>query len=67
MRSNLGISTNFDQSDVEQTAQRSGLDTVDIEDLFSRLRAVESATEITTEQLKQITDQIDWFYKHTQR
>jgi hypothetical protein len=67
LRSNLGITTNFEQSDVEQTAQRSGLDTVDIVDLFSRLRAVESATEITTEQLKQITDQIDWFYKHTQR
>ncbi len=67
LRTNIGVPTNFEQSDAEQVAHRSGLESSKIQTLFSVIRSISENTEISTEQLKQVTDQIDWFYKHSQR
>ncbi|MBO6794270.1 MAG: hypothetical protein JJ895_10180 [Balneolaceae bacterium] len=67
LRTNIGVTTDFEQSDAEQVAHRSGLAPSEIQTLFSMIRSTQTNTEISTEQLKQVTDQIDWFYKHSQR
>ncbi len=67
LRTNIGVNTNFEQSDAEQVAHRSGLDQSEIQTLFSKIRSINTNSEISIEQLKHVTDQIDWFYKHSQR
>lgn len=67
LRTNIGVTTNFEPTDAEQVALRSGLEPSEIQTLFSMIRSTSTNTEISTEQLKQVTDRIDWFYKHSQR
>lgn len=67
LRTNIGVITNFEPTAAEQVALRSGLEPSDIQTLFSMIRSTSTNTEISTEQLKQVTDRIDWFYKHSQR
>jgi hypothetical protein len=67
LRTNIGVATNFEPTDAEQVALRSGLEPSEIQTLFSMIRSTSTNTEISTEQLKQVTDRIDWFYKHSQR
>lgn len=67
LRTNIGVTTNFEPTAAEQVALRSGLEPSDIQTLFFMIRSTSTNTEISTEQLKQVTDRIDWFYKHSQR
>lgn len=67
LRTNIGVITNFEPTAAEQVALRSGLEPSDIQTLFSMILSTSTNTEISTEQLKQVTDRIDWFYKHSQR
>jgi len=67
IRTNLNV--NPDDSDEIQTkiSQRSGIELEEINELLENIEAAQNEKEISSKRLKQITDQIDWFYKHSLR
>lgn len=68
LRTNLHIeTTQMDEHTRTQIAQRSGIDLEHIQKLINSIEQAQQAREISTQILKQVTDQIDNFYKHTQR
>lgn len=67
VRTNLQVS--IDQSDetILNISNRSGIDLEKISDLLSLIKIAQEETTITQKRLKQVTDQIDWFYKTSLR
>lgn len=67
VRNNLQVS--IDQSDetILNISNRSGIDLEKISGLLSLIKIAQEETTITQKRLKQVTDQIDWFYKTSLR
>jgi len=67
IRTNLNINPDESVKSMDKIAQRSGIETTTIHELFSIIEHVQNEKNITQKRLKQVTDQIDWFYKNSQR
>jgi hypothetical protein len=68
LRTNLRVNTTkMDAYTRQQIAQRSGLALDKINQLVDDLDTVDGMVEVSSRDLKRITDQIDNFYKNTQR
>ncbi len=67
IRTNLQIKVEDSENFINQISNRSGINREEINDLFSAINTAQTETNITQKRLKQITDQIDWFYKHSLR
>ena len=67
IRNNLNITTDDSDDSIVKVSNRSGIDLKIIKDLFSLIHTAEKETTISSNRLKQVTDQIDWFYKNSSR
>lgn len=67
IRNNLNIKTDDSDDSIVKVSNRSGIDLKIIKDLFSLIHTAEKETTISSNRLKQVTDQIDWFYKNSLR
>lgn len=67
-RRNLGIdAANAEQTVAEAVAGRSGVPQQQVEQLLELVKLVQQKNEISIEELKQVTSQIDQFYNDSQR
>lgn len=67
IRTNLNVTVDGTPESLERIAHRSGISMEEITTLFSAIDQIENQQKVSQKNLKQITDQIDWFYKHSQR
>ena len=67
IRCNLHITFDNTKESIIKVSHRSGIDITIIQDLFSIIQTAEKKSIITSKHLKQVTDQIDWFYKNSSR
>ncbi len=67
IRTNLNVNPDENENAIEKIAHRSGIDEDEIRLLFSSIDAVQNEQKITQNRLKQLIDQIDRFYKNSQR
>lgn len=68
IRANLGLdTTDYDESFLKDLASRSGIDLQEIKFLFEHIEQVETSVTISSRDLKNLTNQIDKFYKQSER
>ena len=68
IRNNLGVHiSEFDSETLISISQRSGIELEEIQSLFKLIDATKKEKALTNKHLKEVTDRIDWFYKHSLR
>lgn len=68
IRNNLGINvTDYDADTLISISQRSGIELEEIQSIFRLIDVVSIEKDLTNKRLKEVTDRIDWFYKHSLR
>lgn len=67
IRTNIQVNVVGTEDSLNIISNRSGIDLEKIQELFSALKSAQKETTITQKRLKQLTDQIDWFYKNSLR
>jgi hypothetical protein len=68
IRTNLGLeTTDYDEPFLKDVSSRSGIHLQEIEFLFREIEQVEKSDSIGSKDLKKLTQQIDQFYKQSER
>lgn len=68
IRTNLGLATtDFDESFLKDVSRRSGINLQEIQLIFEHIEQVQNADTISSRELKNLSQQIDQFYKQSER